>query len=275
MKYLTMNNGLKIHVLGTGTNTFGKVNRDFFAPITFDTTELRSAISLGYRLIDTAIYYRNEVVIGKAVKESNIDRSEFFIVSKIPEKKENISNDIAVRRSMNQSLFDLDVTYIDLYLMHFPLEKNEDNVRVWRVLETYVDAGLLQSIGVCNFNIEQLTYLLEHARIKPVLHQFQSYPGHHQQHLIDFCKKHDIIPMAYHSIAKTSDEDKELLSAIGNKYNKSWSQVTLNYQISQGMVVIPKSHNPENQRSNIDVFDFELSEEDKEIIKYLKKELVQ
>jgi diketogulonate reductase-like aldo/keto reductase len=81
--------------------------------------------------------------------------------------------------------------------------------------------------------------------------------------------------MAYHSIAKTSDEDKKLLSAIGNKYNKSWSQVTLNYQISQGMVVIPKSHNPENQRSNIDVFDFELSEEDKEIIKYLKKELVQ
>jgi diketogulonate reductase-like aldo/keto reductase len=275
MKYLTMNNGLKIPVLGTGTNTFGKENRDYFAPITFDTTELRSAISLGYRLIDTAIYYRNEVVIGKAVKESNIDRKEFFIVSKIPEKKENISNDIAVRRSMNQSLFDLDVTYIDLYLMHFPLEKNEDNVRVWRVLETYVDAGLLKSIGVCNFNIEQLTYLLEHARIKPVLHQFQSYPGHHQQHLIDFCKKHNIIPQAYHSIAKTSDEDKELLSAIGNKYNKSWSQVTLNYQISQGMVVIPKSHNPENQRSNIDVFDFELSDEDKEIIKYLKKELVQ
>lgn len=82
MKYLTMNNGLTIPVLGTGTNTFGKENNNFNGKITYDTKELSSAIDLGYRLIDTAIYYRNEAVIGKAVRESNIDRSEFFITSK-------------------------------------------------------------------------------------------------------------------------------------------------------------------------------------------------
>lgn len=271
MKHYTMNNGISIPALGTGTNTYGKENKDFFGDINYDTKELQSAIALGYRLIDTAIYYRNEAVIGKAVKESLLDRTEFFIVSKIPEKPEYTMSDDVVRGSINQSLSLIDLDYIDLYLMHFPLEHNEENLRVWRVLETYVDAGLIKSIGVSNFNIEQLTFLLEHARIKPVLHQFQSYPGHHQQHLIDFCKKHDIIPQAYHSIAKTSDAHKKILSEIGHTYNKSWSQVTLDYQISQGMVVIPKSHNPENQHTNINVFDFELTDQEKDIIKSLVK----
>jgi len=176
MKYLKMNNGLTIPVLGTGTNTFGKENNDFFAKITYDTKELSSAIKLGYRLIDTAIYYRNEAVIGKAVRESNIDRSEFFITSKIPEKKEFIETDESVKYHVEQSLKALDIGYIDLYLMHFPLETNQENLRVWRVLEEFVKRGLIKSIGVSNFNEDQLAYLIKHASIKPVLNQFQSYP---------------------------------------------------------------------------------------------------
>ena len=114
-----------------------------------------------------------------------------------------------------------------------------------------------------------MQYLIDHARIKPVLNQFQSYPGKHQQHLIEFCKENDIIPEAYHSIAKLSEEHKEILTQIGKQYNKTWSQVVLNYQVHQGMVVIPKSHNPKHQRENIDVFDFELTEEDQLSIKHL------
>ncbi len=267
MKYLTMNNGLKIPQLGTGTNTFGKENNQFSGKITYDTKELSSAISLGYRLIDTAIYYRNEAVIGKAVKESGIDRSEFFITSKIPQDKSFIETDELVKYYVEQSLKALDLGYIDLYLIHFPLESNEENLRVWRILETYVDQGLIKSIGVSNFNEDQLAYIIKHARIKPVLNQFQSYPGKHQQSLIDFCKSHQIIPEAYQSLAKLDANIKDKLIEIAKPYHKTWSQVVLNYQVSEKLVVIPKSHNKEHQHENIDIFDFELSQKDIKAIK--------
>lgn len=272
MKYLKMNNGLSIPVVGTGTNTFGKENNNFNGKITNDTLELRSAIELGYRLIDTAIYYRNEVVIGKAVKESTIDRSEFFITSKIPGDKEFTETNETIKFHVEQSLKALDMDYIDLYLIHFPLETNEENLRVWRVLETFVDRGLLKSIGVSNFNEDQLSYLIKHARIKPVLNQFLSYPGKHQQSLIDFCKANDIIPEAYQSFAKLDDKTKDALIELAKPYKKTWSQVILNYQINEGLVVIPKSHSKQHQFENIDVFDFELTSKDLETIKNMNEE---
>lgn len=267
MKYLKMNNGLSMPVLGTGTNTFGKENRVFMGDINFDTTELASAIKLGYRLIDTAIYYRNEAVIGKAVKESNVPREEFFITSKIPEKKEFSGTNELVKHHVQESLKALDLGYIDLYLIHFPLETVDENLRVWRVLEDYVDQGLIRSIGVSNFNPEPLKHLMDHARIKPVLNQFLSYPGHHNQTLIDYCQAHDVIPEAYQSIVKVDDKIKNEIIEIGKKYNKTWSQVILNYQVSEGLVVIPKSHNPKHQQENIEIFDFTLTSEDKASIK--------
>ncbi|MCF7927136.1 MAG: aldo/keto reductase [Candidatus Izimaplasma sp.] len=267
MKYLRMNNGLTIPVLGTGTNTFGKENNDFNGKITYNTKELRSAIELGYRLIDTAIMYRNEAVIGKAVKESNIDRSEFFITSKIPGEKEFVETNESVASHVEQSLKTLDMDYIDLYLIHFPLETNEDNLRVWRVLESFVDRGLIKSIGVSNFNEDQLSYLIKHANIKPVLNQFQSYPGKHQLSLIDFCKANDIIPEAYQSLAKLDAKTKDKLIELSKPYKKSWSQIILNYQINQGLVVIPKSHSKQHQFLNIDVFDFTLTNKDIKTIK--------
>lgn len=267
-----MNNGLKIPVLGTGTNTFGKENNQFNGKITYDTNELRSAIALGYRLIDTAIFYRNEAVIGKAVKASKIDRGEFFITTKIPQDKAFSGTDELVISNVEKSLKELDMDYIDLYLIHFPLETNEENLRVWRVLETFVDKGLIKSIGVSNFNQEQLAYLLEHARIKPVLNQFQSYPGKHQQSLIDYCKANDIIPEAYQSLAKLDTKTKEVLTELARPYHKTWSQVILNYQVSQGLVVIPKSHSKDHQFENIDIFDFTLTHEDITIIKNISSD---
>lgn len=267
MRYLTMNNGLKIPILGTGTNTFGKENNDFNGVITYDTKALRSAIELGYRLIDTAIYYRNEAVIGKAVKESDIDRSDFFITSKIPQNIDYIGTNELVQHHTEQSLKALDLDYIDLYLIHFPLETNEENVRVWRILETFVDRGLIKSIGVSNFNEGQLAHLIKHARIKPVLNQFQSYPGKHQQALIDFCKANEIIPEAYQSLAKLDAKTKECLIELAKPYKKTWSQIILNYQINEDIVVIPKSHDRQHQLENIDVFDFKLTPKDHEIIR--------
>jgi diketogulonate reductase-like aldo/keto reductase len=258
-----------IPVVGTGTNTFGKEGNVFSGTITYDTKELRSAIELGYRLIDTAIYYRNEAVIGKAVKESGIDRSEFFITSKIPEKVEFSGTNELVRQYVDASLDALDLGYIDLYLIHFPLESNEENLRVWRVLEEYVNQGLIRSIGVSNFNEAQLAYVLDHCQIKPVLNQFLSYPGHHNQSLIDYCKANDVIPEAYQSIKKVEPQTIEVLHEIAKGYNKTWQQIVLNYQINEGMVVIPKSHNPKHQQENIEVLDFTLSADDQKQIKKL------
>jgi len=272
MKTLKMNNGLEIPVLGTGTNTFGKENNDFFGEITYDTKELLSAIELGYRLIDTAIYYRNEAVIGKAVKESKVDRNEFFITSKIPEKEEYSKTNELVNQHVEASLKAIDLDYIDLYLVHFPLETNEENLRVWSVLEDYVDQGRIKSIGVSNFSEAQLAYLLKHARIKPVLNQFLSYPGKHQQSLIDFCKANDVIPEAYQSLRRVDEDTKALLSELAKPYNKTWSQVVLNYQINEGVVVIPKSHNKQHQFENIDVFDFTLTQKDRDIIHAIDNE---
>lgn len=269
MKLFPLSNEYAIPAIGTGTNTFGKENHVFSAPINHDITELKSAIEIGYRLIDTAIYYRNESVIGQAVRASKMARSDFFITSKIPEKDEFSGTDEAVHASVQSSLDALDLGYIDLYLMHFPRESNEENLRVWRILEGYVEKGLIRSIGVSNFSIEQLQSILDHAVIKPVLNQFLSYPGHHNQALIDFCQSQGVIPEAYQSLTKVDAQTRELLNEMGRKYDKTWSQVILNYQVHEGIVVIPKSHNPIHQAENFDIFDFELDEADKKLIKQL------
>ena len=269
MKYLTLNNGMIIPQLGTGTNTFGKENKQFMGTITGDTKELISAIQLGYRLIDTAVVYRNESVVGDAIKQSGIDRNDFFITSKLPQDPAYNQTDDLVRKTIDTSLKALQVDTMDLYLIHFPLATLADNARVWKVLEEAVNLGKIKAIGVSNFNIEQLKDLLKHAKIKPVVNQFLSYPGHAQQELIDYCKSEGIVPEAYQSLTKLDDQTKKTLQEIGDKYHKTAQQVVLNYQISKGMVVIPKSHNPKHQQSNIDVFDFELSKEDFKSIEQL------
>lgn len=135
-----------------------------------------------------------------------------------------------------------------------------------------MDQGHLKSIGVSNFNEEQLTFLIKHARIKPVLNQFQSYPGKHQQALINFCKENEVIPEAYQSFAKLDEKTKEILIEMAKPYKKTWSQIILNYQVHEGLVVIPKSHSKQHQYENIDIFDFELTPKDRETIKQMHHE---
>ena len=135
------------------------------------------------------------------------------------------------------------------------------------LLKGYVDQGLIRSIGFSNFNEAELGFILANARIKVVLNQFLSYPGHHNQSLIDYCKANDVIPEAYQSLKKVDEATKALLTEIGLRYQKTWSQIILNYQVHQGIVVIPKSHNPINQANNIQMFDFTLTPQDVSLIK--------
>lgn len=269
MKTFKLNNGIEIPVIGMGTNTFGKVDGDFDAEINNDTTELQTAIAAGYRLIDTAIMYRNEAVIGKAVKESGIDRSAFFITSKIPGTPEAIGTDELVHQSVQFSLEQLDLEYIDLYLIHHPWEDLQDMLRVWHILEEYVEKGLIRSLGVSNFSNEQLAYLIEHGEIKPTVNQIQSHPDNWNDDIVDFCLAHGVIPEAWGPLKRISEASLQTITEIAEKHKKTWAQIILNYQIERGVLVIPKSHNPERQKQNLDIFDIRLSEEEKQVLKSL------
>lgn len=269
MKTLRMNNGLDIPILGSGTNTFGKEGHAYMGAINNDTGALESALKLGYTLFDTAIAYRNEAVLGLAIRRSGIDRKSLFLTSKIPPQPENIATDDLVEASVLASLKALETDTLDLYLIHKPWEDLNDILRVWKVLEKQVELGRLKTLGVSNFNQEQLAYLIEHARIKPAINQIESHPGFWQDDLIAFCQKNGVVPEAWGPISKVSDEAKIVLTRIGQAYGKTWAQVALRYQVERDVVVIPKSKDPDRQAQNLDIFDFSLSEADKALIKAL------
>ena len=269
MKTLELNNKVIIPIIGTGTNTFGKANNDYMGEINHNTTELIDALNAGYTLIDTAISYRNESVVALGIKQSGIDRSKLFVTSKIPADAEYTKDTESIHRAVESSLKALDTNVIDLYLLHRPLENNEDNVRVWRVLETYVEKGIIRSIGVSNFKVDQLAYLLDHCSIKPTVNQIESHPGLWNNEIIDYCQANGVVVEAWSPLKRIPEASLEVLKQIGLKYNKSWAQVVLRYQIERNVIVIPKSHNKERQIENMNIFDFSLSDEDKKLIKTL------
>ena len=269
MKKITLNDGHKIDIVGSGTNTFGKENHEYQSPINMDATEVLMAIENGYRHFDTAISYRNEAVVAKGITESGYPREDFYLTSKIPGRSPHIDSESNVLESIEMSLKELNTDYIDLYLIHHPWDNNLEILKVWQELEKAVDEGLIKSIGVSNFESEQLQKLYEKARIKPVLNQIESHPGKWNHELIQETQKLNVAVSAWGPLTRVDDDAKEILMEIGKKYNKSWAQVILRYQIERDVIVIPKSHNNHRQKDNIDIFDFELTDEEKEVISKL------
>jgi len=268
MRKIVLNNGIEIPMVGIGTNTFGKVDNQYYNEINFDTKELRIAIDVGYRLIDTAISYRNEAVIGKALKESNIDRTEFFVTTKIPGGKGYLSKE-EVHNAVTKSLEALNTDYIDIMLIHHPWENLDEILSVYRELELFVDQGKIKTLGVSNFNEKQLGFLMTRARIKPAINQILSCPGKWQHEFIKFNQDLGVVVEAWSPLNKVTDEQKEVLNKIGKKYNKTWAQVILNYQVNRNVIVLPKSHRKEGQMENIDIFDFQLTVKESEVISKL------
>lgn len=268
MQYITLNNGVKMPIIGTGTNTYGKENRDFNGAILDRVPEVVSALELGYRSFDSAIMYRNEAVVGKELAESSVPREELFITTKIPAKEEYVGTKEAVHSSIDTSLKNFRTDYLDLYLIHFPIEDSAQLRHTWEVLEDYYHAGKLRAIGVSNFQKEHLEELLSFAKVKPATNQIQINLKEKNEALVELVKELGITPVAWGPM-KMEDEQREVLDSIGKSYGKTGAQVLLKYQISRGIVVIPKSHNPQNQTANLDLFDFELTAEDIEKIKSL------
>jgi diketogulonate reductase-like aldo/keto reductase len=258
MEYITLNSNEKMPILGTGTNTYAKENNDYYGEPTGQSPDLENAISLGYRSIDAAISYNNEPAVGKVVAESGVPREEFFITTKIPNDDKYIASKEAVRKTIDNSLKNFETDYLDLYLIHHPIENKEYFKQTWEVLEEYYKDGKVKSIGVSNFDEELLDELREFATVKPAVNQIQINLKEKNEELLKLLVKEDITPVAWGPM-KATDEQKAALNKIGESYNKSGAQVLLRYQTQRNIAVIPKSHSNENQAANLDIFDFELT----------------
>ncbi|EXJ22929.1 oxidoreductase of aldo/keto reductase family, subgroup 1 [Alkalibacterium sp. AK22] len=268
MEKVRLNNGSSLPYLGTGTNTYGKENNEYQGDLNGDFSALKSAIDLGYRLIDTAISYRNEAGVGETVSKSGIDRSAFYLTTKIPADNQYIKDKDTVRHTLEQSLKNLQTDYIDLYLIHKPIEDEDKLKLTWEVLEEYVGKGKIKSIGVSNFSIEDLKKLDQYATIKPAVNQIESNPTKWNNEWIKYMFAENIRPQAWGPM-KTTDAHRQVLADIGEKYGKTWAHVLLRYQTQRGVIVIPKSHSRNNQEANLSSLDFTLSDEDIEKIDQL------
>lgn len=270
MEEILLNSGYKMPMVGTGSNTYGKKDNDYQGELTGDFTELEDAIELGYRSIDAAISYRNEAGVGETIKNSGIPRNEFFITTKIPKQDEYVATKEKVRETIENSLSNFHTDYLDLFLIHHPIDNKEYFKQTWEVLEEYYEKGILKSIGVSNFDKDLLDEMKTFAKVKPAVNQIQVNLKEPNNELIEILQSLDIVPVAWGPM-KATEEQIEVLTEIGHSYDKSWAQVLLRYQIQRGVVVIPKSHNRENQAANFNLFDFELTNDDMSRIKELSE----
>lgn len=258
MDYVTLNNGVKMPQLGFGV---------FQIPDLKESEAIVSeALTVGYRLIDTAATYLNESAVGKAIAKSDVPREEIFVTTKLWQQDAGYE---ATKKAFQTSMNKLGLNYLDLYLIHVPFN---DYYGSWRAMEELYKEGKIRAIGVSNFSEDRLVDLLMNSEIKPAVNQIEIHPLRQQRRALEVMEKHDVQAEAWAPFAEGNGnifQNKTLLT-IGKKYDKTPAQVMLRWQLQLGTVVIPKSANEERMRQNIDVFDFELSQGDMEEIKLLE-----
>ena len=253
MKKITLNNGVEMPQLGYGVF---QVSPEECERCVSD------AISVGYRSIDTAQIYQNEEGVGNAVKKSGIDRKEFFLTTKI--WASNFGYEKA-KLSIDKSLEKLQTDYIDLLLIHQPIN---DYYGAYRAMEEAYKEGKIRAIGVSNFYADRYLDLAHFAEVKPAVNQVETHVFHQQRELQEIMKKHDTKLMSWGPLAEGKNDffNNPVLKKIGEKYGKSVAQVALRYLFENDVILIPKSANKDRMAQNIDIFDFQLSAEDREII---------
>lgn len=256
MKELKLNDGHNIPIVGFGTY---KATEDE------GIQAVKTALAEGYRLIDTAAFYHNEEAVGKGIKESGLPREEIIVTTK--RWRENMGYE-STKRAFDQSLKKLKLDYIDIYLIHWPANaKNYDhwekvNADTWKAMEELQAEGKIKSIGVSNFWEEHLNALFHTANVKPALNQIEFHPGYWQPELVEYCKKQDILIQSWSPLARGRVFDNAVLLDIAKKHHQSVAKICLRWVIQHEVVVIPKSTTPKRIKTNIDLFDFELSPEE-------------
>ncbi len=257
MEYVTLNNGLKMPILGYGV---------FQIPDLLECERcVLDAIDVGYRLIDTAQGYGNERAVGNAIKKCGVPREELFITTKLWISEFGYEKTM---KSIEGSLERLQLDYIDLLLIHQPFN---DYYGAYRAMEEFYRAGKLKAIGVSNFSPDRLVDFVHFNEIVPQVNQVEVHPFYQQEKAHEVMKRKNVQIQDWAPFAEGKHNlfTNELLTEIGEKYGKTPAQVTLRYLIQRGISVIPKTVNLDRMVQNLDVFDFELSENDMDLIRTL------
>lgn len=250
MEFVTLNNGIKMPMEGFGV---------FQVPEAAECEQaVINAVSTGYRLIDTAAAYFNEEAVGAAIKKCGIPREELFITTKLWIQDASYEG---AKKAFQVSLDKLGLGFIDLYMIHQPMN---DYYGAWRAMEELYKEGKIRAIGVCNFYPDRLADLCSNADVIPAVNQVELHPFFAQDNALAVMKEFSVQPEAWGPMAegKHGIFTHPVLTNIGSKYNKTAAQTALRWNIQRGVVIIPKSTHKERMEENLDIWDFQLSDED-------------
>lgn len=249
---LTLNSANQIPQLGLGVF---KVEDDECERVVSD------ALEVGYRHIDTAMIYRNEAAVGRAIAASGIPRDELFVTTKLWNSDQGPDT---ARAAFETSLELLGLDYVDLYLIHWPAPLRDQYVESWAVLEQLHEEGLAHSIGVSNFQPEHLERILDSGNVVPAINQVELHPAFQQRTLRAFQEPLGIITEAWGPLGQGKYEVSELpgLAELAARHDRSMQQIILRWHLQEGLVVFPKTVRKERLIENLSVFDFELSTDD-------------
>lgn len=257
-KTVRLNSGYDMPIIGIGTYSL----KDDVC-----VNSVSTAIQNGYRLIDTAYMYHNEKSVGEGIKKSGVPREDIFIITKL---YPNQFND--AEKSINEALEKLGVDYIDLMLLHHP---GANDVKAYKAMEKAVREGKIRSIGLSNWYIKELESFIPQITVMPALVQNEIHPYYQENEVISYIQSKGIVVQAWYPLGGRGYQ-KELLNdkvlkEIAQNHNKSIAQVILRWDIQKGVAIIPGSGNPSHIKENIDIFDFELTEEEMQKIKALER----
>ena len=263
----TLSNGVKIPKIGLGT---------WLIPDGEAAQAVRDAVEMGYRHIDTAQAYGNERGVGEGVRTCGVPREEIFVTSKVAAEHKTYES---VAKSIDESLAKLGMDYMDLMIIHCPQPWAEfrgerryfpENKEVWRALEKAYKDGKVKAIGVSNFLVDDLENILDGCEVKPMVNQILTHITNTPLELINFCREHGILCEAYSPIAHGEALKNRLILSVAEKYSVTPAQLCVRYALQLGMVVLPKTSNPEHMKNNADI-EFEISAEDMDILELAEK----
>ena len=257
MQNVTLNNGIKMPILGFGV--FQIPNESECEQAVID------AIKTGYRLIDTAASYQNETAVGNAIKKSEVPRNELFITTKLWASDMGYEN---TKLAFQKSIDKLQLDYLDLYLIHQPYG---DVFGSWRAMQELYEEGKIKAIGVANFHPDRVMDLIINSGFTPAVNQIETHPFHQQIETHQFLTDNNVQIQSWGPFAEGKNDifNNETLKTIAVKYNKSVAQIILRWLTQRGIIAIPKSVRKERMKENFDIFTFELSETEMQTIQTL------
>ncbi|MFD1550823.1 aldo/keto reductase [Putridiphycobacter roseus] len=260
-KYFELNNGVKIPSIGFGTYKTPDGEMAINA--------IKKAIEVGYRHMDTAAIYENEVGVGKGVQLCGVDRAKIFVTSKVWNTERGYQSTLD---AFEKTLQDLGLEYLDLYLIHWPANAHQfDNWRdinanTWRAMEQLYAAGKIKAIGVSNFLPHHLESLMQNATVMPAVNQIEFHPGFTQSECVKFCFENNILVEGWRPFGKGDVFGHEVLKVIAEKHHKSVAQICIRWALQNHVLPLPKSVTPSRIQENFEVFDFEISSSDMDLI---------